>query len=641
MTFPMRCAAIAVALSIAAASSVAARTLRWRSLDVVARLESSGELLVRERHVMVFNGDWNGGERVFRVEPGQQLVFRSIARVDAGGVERKLTENNPPARIDEYTWVDAKHLRWRVRRASDPPLRNRELTYVLEYSLRNILARAGDRYRLNHDFAGADRDGPIERYSLRLELAPEWSASPPDTPLMFERVHLPPAETVIGRFVLEYRGAGAPQFIASPQPPPQRRAAAATAPSPAPVRNWPVNLAALAVFGTVALFALRAFIAREDSLGRYATVETSRSWLNGYILKHRPEVLGAAWDNTTGEAEAAALIALMALEGKIQQSRRGSKPQLKLLVPRESLSEYERTFVDRLFVAGDEIDPDTLKKHYSATGFSPSAGIAAPLAREAKQLVGSPPVLLSCIAGGVLGIFAFNFFPVIGAFAYDGISILAGFAGAAALPVTLIIAVKYRSGLRGRHVVRWIAAPSLLFATLAFLSASAGVSVFFCFAASGILLLGLLVGRWNGTPEQLVNLRNIRAARDLLRRMLEQKNDLIEDHWIPYILAFGLGRDLDRWSVTPEARVQSTRTLSTVSSSAGPVLTPATQFMSGGGAFGGGGATGGWASGIASFAAGVSAPSSSSSSGFSSGSSSGGGGSGGGSRSGGGRSGGW
>lgn len=56
---------------MAVSLSLSARSLKWKSLDVEAKLEKSGQLYIRERHAMVFDGDWNGGKRVFRVEPGQ------------------------------------------------------------------------------------------------------------------------------------------------------------------------------------------------------------------------------------------------------------------------------------------------------------------------------------------------------------------------------------------------------------------------------------------------------------------------------------------------------------------------------------------------------------------------------------------
>ena len=76
-------AALAV-LGAPAASAASGKTLRWRSLDVEALLDASGDLHVSERHAMVFSGAWNGGERVFRLRRGQRLTFERLLRADPG-----------------------------------------------------------------------------------------------------------------------------------------------------------------------------------------------------------------------------------------------------------------------------------------------------------------------------------------------------------------------------------------------------------------------------------------------------------------------------------------------------------------------------------------------------------------------------
>jgi hypothetical protein len=79
-----RClAAVALLLWIAAAAQ--AKDLSWRSFDVKARLDAQGALHVVETQTFVFDGDWNGGERTFRLFPGQGLAFETITRVDPDG----------------------------------------------------------------------------------------------------------------------------------------------------------------------------------------------------------------------------------------------------------------------------------------------------------------------------------------------------------------------------------------------------------------------------------------------------------------------------------------------------------------------------------------------------------------------------
>ncbi len=73
----------------------AANELYWKSLEVGATLDGQGVLYVVERQHMVFAGDWNGGERRFDLRPGQEVVLRSMTRVDpATGARREMREGS-------------------------------------------------------------------------------------------------------------------------------------------------------------------------------------------------------------------------------------------------------------------------------------------------------------------------------------------------------------------------------------------------------------------------------------------------------------------------------------------------------------------------------------------------------------------
>ena len=62
---------------------------------------------------MVFTGDWNGGEREFRLRFGQRYELARFTRIDpATGGEVELTEGDLDD-VDEYAWHDSSTLRWR------------------------------------------------------------------------------------------------------------------------------------------------------------------------------------------------------------------------------------------------------------------------------------------------------------------------------------------------------------------------------------------------------------------------------------------------------------------------------------------------------------------------------------------------
>ena len=72
-------------LLAAAPAAAQPKSLHWRALAVDAELDADGRLNVRERHDMVFTGDWNGGERRFDLRKGQALQLRGIRRIGDGG----------------------------------------------------------------------------------------------------------------------------------------------------------------------------------------------------------------------------------------------------------------------------------------------------------------------------------------------------------------------------------------------------------------------------------------------------------------------------------------------------------------------------------------------------------------------------
>src|SRR5262245_26062120 len=131
-----RCAAVCVLVALIVGTGAAQeKTLSWRSLDVKARLDDDGRLHLVERHGMVFTGDWNGGERSFRLFPGQQIALHGIRRIDpATGVAVEVQSGNLD-QVDRYAWADGTTVRWRSRLPSDPDFQNTQIDYEISYTL--------------------------------------------------------------------------------------------------------------------------------------------------------------------------------------------------------------------------------------------------------------------------------------------------------------------------------------------------------------------------------------------------------------------------------------------------------------------------------------------------------------------------
>src|SRR5262245_59993134 len=91
-------------VALLAALPLHAKELHWRSVDVEARLEKDGTLHVRERQAFVFDGDWNGGERRFRVDEGQSVELTALTRIaPSGAIPLRPGELTS---VDEYRFQD-------------------------------------------------------------------------------------------------------------------------------------------------------------------------------------------------------------------------------------------------------------------------------------------------------------------------------------------------------------------------------------------------------------------------------------------------------------------------------------------------------------------------------------------------------
>jgi hypothetical protein len=154
-----------------------------------------------------------------------------------------------------------------------------------------------------------------------------------------------------------------------------------------------------------------------------------------------------------------------------------------------------------------------------------------------------------------------------------------------------------------------------------------------CFWAAG-LALALALGRTPLGPEEMAVRKRLAASRAHLACELRREEPRLEDSWLPYLLAFGLGPDVDRWFRAHGAPGDAAGAVGPAvdaggSGAASGSLDPSPRWTGGGGAFSGGGATGTWAA-LGGIAASIPSPSSGSSdSGGNGGSSSGGGGAGG------------
>ena len=606
---------------------------------------------VRERQAMVFNGDWNGGERVFNLRPGQRVALNSITRIDTNGTSRVLERGNLDE-IDQFDWTSASTLRWRSRRPNDFIFDNKEIVYELDYVLSNILNPEAEQYTLDHDFSFPDRSGVIESFALDFDVADVWQSTSP-LPLRIERANMEPGTSFVVTMSLQYAGAGQPSGVLRGM---------------SLLTRLILALSLLGIFGAM----VQRFFAGERARGRFEPlipVETiDETWLRKHVFSMPPEVVGAIWDSKTASPEVAAMIARMVMEGKlasrIESEGRKDVLHLELKVRRADLEADERRLINALFDSGrDTTDTERIKRRYSSSGFDPAALIGEGIQKRIKAL--RPDRKTPRSARGVM----INILVVMIVAAAGVRAILLAEGSPAMLTpmitgglglVALVLAGVYRADVvdtlqRARIMVFFlaIAAAYVLSFILGFWERGAALAlapvvspahVGMPFAAAmmamflGIVFLVLRGARTNVDPDRLELRRTLAAGRAFFMRELARPQPSLDDAWYPYLLAFGLGKHIDQWfrafGGAHERAATSASGMAIASSSmssTGGWSGGGPQF-SGGGGFGGGGAGRTWATAVSGMAAGVAAPCSSSS---------GGGGGGGGGSSGGGGGGGW
>ncbi len=614
-----------LALLVLVGAPLHARELHWELIEVTARLDAAGTLHVRERQHFVFTGDWNGGERSFRVDEGQRLRILGMRRIDPAGAAVDLRAGDLAA-VDEYRF-SGDVLRWRSRLPADPPFDRTPLVYEIDYELGRILVpvRGGGagRYRLDHDFAFGDRPGAIEHFTLGLELDPAWQPNAP-LPERFTAGPLEPGQSFVVRRELAYSGHGKP---------------AAAFGGPAPLVRAIVLVLLLA--GIPAIF-VRFWLA-ERARGRFPREAPAidEGWLEEHILHQLPEVIGYMADGRSGPPEVAAILARMAQEGKITsrvEPRRLRAPLLHMtLVDTDAPLEYqEQQLVHMFFLRGaTETDTDTIRKHYRKRGFDPGKDIEPNLAGAALRHPDwredvpqrwerlDTRVLLAAYALLVSGAF-FGFSSL-------WLMIYMGVLGGVAFAIGRGLA--RGSANRVRRLPLWwlgAAVPTLLVAWLLATIARREVSQVrdypLLVAAAFVLVVYWLVMRAarTGQSREKVLLRTrIDAARRWFASELRRPVPRLRDEWAPYLIALGLGRHAERWFSSFGGRVSasaaraggSIATASASSPAPGAASAARSGWTGGGGTFGGGGATASWALAATALAAGSSPPASSSSGG--------------------------
>ncbi len=616
---------------------LSAKSLSWSAFDVQARLDADGNLHVRERQEILFDGDWNGGERTFDLRTGQSLRVESLARIDASGQAHPMT-NGDLSRVDQWRLMSGNVLRWRSRLPDDPPFDHARMTYRIDYVLHGVLRGESGTFRFAHDFAFPDRDGDIRNFTLRFEVDPVWRGL--DAPVTRRIESIPPHQGVLVRANLARADGSVPEGVLQPMP---------------RTEGILIGVVFLLLLGGIVLWWIRG----ERKAGRFGLLDAPGSpdpeWLKAHLLSLRPEVASAALFGKVGPHAVAAFLARMTQEGSIstEVKPKGRRPVLhmRLEKERETLEPVERKLVQALFKKRQETDTERIRKAYSKSGFDPAAIIAPAIDSQLDRLPGwsetRGPVrwklgVLLLLAGLAAVIFA----AVTGNQDDVGVAV-----GTVVLGLPCAIGALVTAALSRRTIIRFPLRIVVLGLFLApFLSIIPGYAfradrylfhpaalIAACVWVLALSKLAFDLMATDEAAERLAFRRRLARARVLLRTELTTAEPSLRDEWYPWLLGLGLGRNVDRWFRSFAAVADSGDSVRAQTYGSSGMTSGGTgvhSFTGGGGAFGGGGASGGWAVAAGTIASGVTAAASS-------GSGSSGGGGGGGGISGGGGGGGW
>ncbi|HJT16286.1 MAG TPA: DUF2207 domain-containing protein, partial [Thermoanaerobaculia bacterium] len=522
----------AMLLALLVVPPVSAKSLYWRTFDVTARLDAAGALHVREQQGMVFDGDWNGGERTFNLLPGQKLEIERIVRVENGRdipLERGLD-----AFVNQWEFVGDNVIRWRSRRTTDPPFHNQEITYAIEYVLTGVLEKTATGAKLHHDFAFPARSGEIQDFSLRLDIAPAWRGVA--SPVIVHRQNIPPGQGVYVDADLTWAGQGQPAGVHSP-------------PSLAHSGFYALLLAIIG-----AVLTLR-FYRDEAQKGRFqplpAETEVNQAFLDRYVFSMPPEAIGYAWDEVSGAPEVGAVLARMEHEQKIKTWTTGSVLHLQLLADWQQLPPGERDLVQALFLGKSETDTDQIKAYYRSTGFQPQKLIQPMIDSALAQIPEwkDPPrslttgEVLTFVGALLFGWLAFTSKPL-QVILFLGLWLFA-FGVIAAFVTRRRVDVKPWGAVAMSWAMLALGAGACFFAVQREISDI--ISVFILISSACFASVLLMIARTRESLAKIALRRRLASAREHFEMQLRSAKPNLRDEWYPYLIAFGLGPNVDQW----------------------------------------------------------------------------------------------
>ena len=566
----------------------AAWDVEWQRWDVESHLANDGTVLVTESMAVRLGGEVSHIERTLVTSTDQKILIKRFSRVaESGDVE--ITEKTDEEK-DHYFWRDGRLL-WNVKPENGSEWEGRVVHFRLEYELKNAIAPVWDipagpssftarekfpqfgprfeqvlrgwryalgdwdrHYRYDHDVllsVAFPATGPAElNYTFKYDDA--WLNRTPEVPL--------------GRATpnVDYRVTEFRDYLRPGWPP--------------AIELWrpTVRVGSIAVFCLLSLLLWLIFVGGEIRRRGIIGPRIDREWFAREILPQVPEKL-ALWASGQRDASLFRLFlqrmrekGILALQTNLSVSEDGDPVYgLKLLREERHLRPFERTFLKRLF-SGDrrEIDSREFKRLHWQDGFDPESELEAAIDEHESPQTPEPRVRPSwfwklmrfltpwLLAGGFAAILVETFLQGNAAIfegpAAAGIALLLVaaftsrfFASLNAITAAVVVLIPILLTIPG--VISLHLATTLPFGPFG----SAGLAVF----ALGCVITVLQLARFGGGMEPN---SPFHLGRNYVRKELQKTSPVLDDAWMPHIVALGCLEAVNQWKQRTSVLVPGT-----------------------------------------------------------------------------------
>jgi hypothetical protein len=557
---------LAIVDGVLARSAPPEPAVHWQDIDVRARLDGSGVLHATEHVWLTVVGDRAVVERSFRGGMAIDVRVSRVARLEASGGEPRALALGPLDIADHYEFVDGRDLRWSLRGAGDPAVGTATaLLYRIEYTISGTVIPVwgvrpfgaatilspfmlyplrrmeelwqawrlapgawGSRYVMDHDFSPFPYLGgkPIGCVTLEMTVDPAWGVR---KALRREWLRVA-AEDEVREFIpLDFRGTGVPAAV--------DRAQQAAWLAPLPV----LFLASVGLW--VALF-----LGRWRQRRRFDQTPVDEDWIRLHVLTRPPDEIARLLDPNCEKVcpGAPAILEEMARQGKIEFDEQIGGGTLRMRSSRDALTPWERAIVERLFGDADVVDRETVRRRLPGGARDLEGPARRAFEVEAERVNRWRP---SPRAVPTLVLVSLGFWLMLSELAAGGFQ---------ALAVSLVVGSVMYGNLHAA-AKRWGGSPELPLLPIAVLllpplAFSAVAFVFFVtvpayprvivgLAALGIGLANSLFNAARpllGEPERELRY-GLTRARSYIRSELQKPHPNLEDSWLSWILALGLG----------------------------------------------------------------------------------------------------